>query len=118
MVAALAGGDLVHGRGMEEAEIMSQDNTNLHETVIEEYAEAVRRHRQAEIDLEAATQERDAARNAMQAKWRDAIRPHIGPGPMNINPGVYRINKGPGRYAEALLIDPLHDYPDLMPMFR
>lgn len=94
---------------------MSIERPNVYEQLIEKYAEAVRRQAAADVALTKASSDMTAARNWRQQCWLE-IRKRMNDG--TIKAGVYRINKGPDMFAEALLIAPEHDYPDLLPMFR
>lgn len=94
---------------------MSIDNPNEYEKAIEDYADAVRNERDAIAAAKLANQAEVDARQVRQASWR-VISGMVNQG--HIKPGVYRINKGPGMFAEAVLIETHHDYPDLFPMFR
>lgn len=94
---------------------MSIDVPNECEKDLEAYAEGVRREDNAKKALAAAVLEERAAREARQELWRK-LNIHLVQG--RIHPGIYRLNKGPGLYAEGLLIELNHDYPNLFPMFR
>lgn len=93
---------------------MSMDQPNEYEQAIENYAAEVRKLLNAQRELRAATEAVENSTLAMQSAWRVIIK-HVAEG--HTKPGVYRINKGPGQYAEAILIGS-GDYPDLLPMFR
>jgi len=94
---------------------MSLDNPNEYEKAIEGYADAVRREKVAMDAFEKATTERADAQVARQTAWRK-VSAYVNQG--LIKPGIYRLNKGPGPYADGVLIEAHHDYPDLFPMFR
>jgi hypothetical protein len=94
---------------------MSIDNPNEYEQVIEAYGAAVRRQREADRAFVTAQKDADAALLDRQAKWRK-VTAFVIEG--KIEPGIYRLNKGPGQHADGVLIEPHHDYPELFPMFR
>ena len=94
---------------------MSMDTPNEYEQAIEAYGAAVRRQQEAEAAAANAGREMLDAKNDRQAKWR-VVSGYVNE--KKIVPGVYRLNKGPGQYADAVLIEEHHDYPDLFPMFR
>jgi hypothetical protein len=94
---------------------MSIDATNEYEQAIERYAAAVREQYNTHREMEAAVAAAKEAVDERQRCWGD-VKAFINAG--KIKPGVYRINKGPGMYAEAILIQEHHDYPELFPMFR
>lgn len=94
---------------------MSMDNPNEMEQAIEAYAAAKRELREAQKHAKIAADKAMEAANVAQELWRP-VSLFIRTG--QIKPGVYRINKGPGLYAEALMLDADHDYPDLLEMFR
>lgn len=91
------------------------DNPNEYEQAVEAYGAAVRRQREAETTFRVAEKEMVQARQDRQDKWR-VVSGYVND--KKIVPGVYRLNKGPGMYADAVLIEEHHDYPELFPMFR
>lgn len=94
---------------------MSIDNPNEYELAIETYAEAVRRVHNAKSALAKATEESTVAEHDRQDKWR-LVRAYVTEG--KIEPGFYRLHKGPGLWADGVMIDHNKDYPNVVPMFR
>jgi hypothetical protein len=94
---------------------VSLDQPNEYEQAIEDYGAAVRREEAAKQALDAATEEHTAAHVDRQAAWR-RVSAYVNEG--HIEPGIYRLNRGPGTHADGILIERHHDYPDLFPMFR
>jgi hypothetical protein len=96
---------------------MSLDQPNEYERAIEDYADAVRRQRAAELALEKARQEHGDAINDRQAKWHSVLA-HVNQG--HTKPGIYRLRKSTnnGVYQEGVLIEQHHDYPELFDMYR
>lgn len=93
---------------------MSTEHPNEYERAIENYAASCRDVREMENRLKVAQAEFTRAQQSMQTAWRVIIQ-HVADG--HTKPGVYRINKGPGPFAEAIVIGE-GDYPELKPMFR
>lgn len=96
---------------------MSLDKPNPHEALIEDYAEAALRETVAEEALKKAVKEKNAASIDMQEKWR-AVSALVGTGSGDIQPGIYRLARKHGCYAEGVLILSHHDYPTVYPMWR
>lgn len=94
---------------------MSMDSPNEYEQAIEAYADAVRRENDTRDAAALAAIGAEEAQQARQAAWR-IVRAFVAD--KKIQPGIYRLNRGPGMYADGLLIQEHHDYPKLFPMFR
>ena len=94
---------------------MSLEYPNEYEVAIENYGTSVRRQHEAERLLEIARKEYGDAINDRKAKWRVVS---VMVNQKKIVPGIYHLHKGPGQYADGLLIEEYHDYPELFQMFR
>jgi len=94
---------------------VSLEQPNEYEQAIEDYATAVRMDVAAKKALADATKASLLATEVRQELWR-RVSGYVNSG--LIVPGIYRLHKGPGPYADGLLIEEHHDYPDLFPMFR
>lgn len=69
---------------------MSLETPNKNETLIENYAAAVRRYNKAKLAVEAATRELEAAQTHRQSAW-GFVKEEIGTQQGKIQPGVYRL---------------------------
>lgn len=94
---------------------MSIDTPNEYEQAIEDYGAAVRLEVAATKALADATKASQLAQEVRQELWR-CVSAYVIEG--KIQPGIYRLRKGPGLHADGILIEAHHDYPDLFPMFR
>lgn len=65
--------------------------------------------------LRTATKALEVAKQTRQASWT-TVSHHVLAG--NIKPGIYRLAQGPGLWAEAVVIERFHDYPELFEMYR
>ncbi len=93
---------------------MSIDRPNEYEKAVEAYAEAVRQQHTAGRALAKAQNDHIAAQGRRQDLWRvvaNAVREG------KLSPGIYRLHNGTWPYAQGIVVDIHHDYPDLLDMF-
>lgn len=92
-----------------------QDPETVVERALEVYAAAIRREEAAKKALDKAAAEDNDARLARQEYWRE-IKSLMGQG--KILPGLYMVRSAAPNDTEGILLDPLRDYPPIVPCFR